>query len=102
MTEKLVNATDKPVKFKIATTPGVEPMRFDVKPGETCEVPAGYVESGHIFRIAPGLARVGDVPAKVANDVVASTAKPVSPAAADTEPPPPAPAPPKRRRRKKA
>lgn len=106
--EKLVNASDKPIKFKISTLPGLPPTEYDVAPGESCEVAAGYVASGLIFRLAPGLVKEADMPAKAVKtpDVETSaTATQATPAVADVAAEPSSPAPiakskPKGRRRK--
>jgi len=63
---KMTNPTGSPVKFKIANGPGEAPDMFDVEPGGECDVPDGYVVSGLINRIAPGLVKASDAPKPVA------------------------------------
>lgn len=66
-TVTLVNTSDKTYKFEIGHMPGQPPTKYDVAPGETCEVPAGYCQAAYgrrsmIERRAPGLKPVGEVP----------------------------------------
>ncbi len=49
------NASDGPVRFHIDGNPGVPPLVYDVPPGGVCEVPSGYVLTGQIQKLAPGL-----------------------------------------------
>lgn len=58
------NASTKPVQFSIAGAPGAPVQEFDVPPGATCEVPEGYVKTGLIRRIAPGLVPADEAPPK--------------------------------------
>lgn len=62
MTKTMTNASQEAVRFQIDGRPGAPPTMFDVPPGGTCEVPAGYVDSGLIAKIAPGLVPLGDHP----------------------------------------
>ena len=49
------NTGETPVSLRIDGRPGDEPLLIAVAPGDVCDVPAAYVRSGHVARVAPGL-----------------------------------------------
>lgn len=57
--KKLINKTDRVISFVIGQDPGQPPLKYEVAPGEVCEVAEGYckvVEGRSIIKmIAPGL-----------------------------------------------
>jgi len=80
-TIKLKNFSDITYRFEIGLLPGQAPMKYEVAPGEVCEVPRGYYESSTkgrrsmIQRRAPGL-RPADSKAEVSKKAEAPKAKP--------------------------
>lgn len=59
---KMGNPTSSAVKFRISGEPGEPPVMYDVAPGDYCDIPTGYVESGHYKKFAPGLVLEADMP----------------------------------------
>lgn len=63
-TVRYINAGDTPVHLEIGCRPGTPPLVYDVAPGETVDLPAGYCQPGAhgraswVQRRAPGLKRV--------------------------------------------
>lgn len=63
MTMTKMKATS-PVRLTIDTAPGQASLVYNLAPGDECEVPSEYVESGYIYKLAKGLKLVElvDVP----------------------------------------
>lgn len=88
---RMRNATDRVLRFEIAGAPAEEPTRYELQPGDVCDVADGYcvVANGGrsiISMIAPGLEQYTETETAAVSGTEVGQVDVTAPTAVEPEP----------------